>query len=130
MKSIILIILTVIAIIITACTQREIIGSDNISTFDECVSAGNPVMESYPRQCKADGKTFAEDIKDSSADSSTECRPEQRNAEVCTALYQPVCARVNVQCIRAPCNPIRETFSNSCEACKNPLVESYIEGGC
>ena len=31
--------------------------------FAECVSAGNPIMESYPRQCKAkDGSTFKEDI--------------------------------------------------------------------
>jgi len=31
-----------------------------ITTFEECVSAGNPVMESYPRQCRADGQTFIE----------------------------------------------------------------------
>lgn len=31
--------------------------------FDECVAAGYPVLESYPRQCKTpDGKTFTEDI--------------------------------------------------------------------
>ena len=33
------------------------------SSFDECVKAGFPVMESYPRQCKTpDNKTFVEDI--------------------------------------------------------------------
>jgi hypothetical protein len=31
-----------------------------ITTFDECVAAGNPVMESYPRQCRAGGRTFVE----------------------------------------------------------------------
>lgn len=30
--------------------------------FDTCVAAGNPVAESYPRQCVARGKTFTEDI--------------------------------------------------------------------
>lgn len=30
-----------------------------ITNFDECVAAGNPVMESYPEQCAADGKTFS-----------------------------------------------------------------------
>jgi hypothetical protein len=36
---------------------------DNINNFKECVSAGYPVMESYPRQCKTpEGKTFTEDI--------------------------------------------------------------------
>ena len=34
-----------------------------ISSFEECVSAGYPIMESYPRKCKApSGKTFTEDI--------------------------------------------------------------------
>lgn len=33
------------------------------TTFEECVAAGNPVMESYPRQCNTkDGKHFVEDI--------------------------------------------------------------------
>lgn len=34
-----------------------------ITTFEECAQAGNPVMESYPRQCRtADGKTFTEEV--------------------------------------------------------------------
>lgn len=34
-----------------------------VASFDECVKAGNPVMESYPRQCRsASGKVFKEDI--------------------------------------------------------------------
>jgi len=33
-----------------------------ITNFDECVAAGNPVMESYPRQCMdSDGQTFVEE---------------------------------------------------------------------
>ena len=34
-----------------------------VQNFDECVAAGYPALESYPRQCKTpDGKTFIEDI--------------------------------------------------------------------
>lgn len=34
-----------------------------VNSFEECAAKGYPVMESYPRQCKApDGKTFTEDI--------------------------------------------------------------------
>lgn len=33
-----------------------------IATFEECAAAGYPVMESYPRQCRADGKTFVENV--------------------------------------------------------------------
>jgi len=37
--------------------------SDEIASFDECVSAGYPTMESYPAQCKTpDGETFTQDI--------------------------------------------------------------------
>ncbi len=33
-----------------------------ITNFDECVAAGNPVMESYPAQCKANDQTFIQNI--------------------------------------------------------------------
>ena len=33
-----------------------------ISSFEECIAAGNPAMESYPRQCRAGDKTFTEEI--------------------------------------------------------------------
>jgi hypothetical protein len=33
-----------------------------ITNFEECIKAGNPAMESYPRQCRANGKTFVEEI--------------------------------------------------------------------
>lgn len=36
-----------------------------ISNFEECAVAGNPVMESYPRRCSANGQTFTEEIKPS-----------------------------------------------------------------
>ena len=35
-----------------------------ITNFDECIAAGNPAMESYPRQCMANGQTFVEEIDD------------------------------------------------------------------
>lgn len=35
----------------------------SITSFDECVAAGYPVLESYPRQCRPpDGRNFVEDI--------------------------------------------------------------------
>ncbi len=33
-----------------------------ITNFSECAQAGNPIMESYPRQCRSpDGRVFVED---------------------------------------------------------------------
>lgn len=34
----------------------------------------------------------------------------------CTTDYAPVCGSVQVQCITAPCTPVRQIFSNSCMA--------------
>jgi len=45
--------------------QPDEVLTPNINSFEECVSADYPVMESYPRQCKTlDGRSFTEDIGD------------------------------------------------------------------
>lgn len=44
----------------TVCGDNE---KKAIKSFEECAAAGNPVMESYPRQCRAQsGEAFTEDI--------------------------------------------------------------------
>ena len=60
----------------------------------------------------------------------TECLPEQRGIDACIEIYQPVCATVYVQCVTTPCDPVQETFANSCKACTNSLVSSYTNGEC
>jgi len=53
--------------------------------------------------------------------------------EVCNQIYEPVCAqrRLHVYCIKAPCNYYeRVTFSNSCKACIDADVSSYVKGTC
>jgi len=94
-----------------------------INSFDRCVESGNPIMESYPRKCESGGIIFTEDV-------SVKCIKDQRNAEVCTQEYKPVCGTVEVQCITEPCEPVKQTFSNSCFACGNSLTESYTPGEC
>ncbi|ODS39279.1 MAG: hypothetical protein A7316_05940 [Candidatus Altiarchaeales archaeon WOR_SM1_86-2] len=45
-----------------------------INSFDDCVRAGYPIMESYPRQCRTpDSRTFTEEISLCAADD--ECVP-------------------------------------------------------
>lgn len=53
-------VLAVMAVTIALLADRE----DNqitqpVNSFDECVAAGNPVAQSYPEQCHADGKSFS-----------------------------------------------------------------------
>lgn len=44
-------------------SYRAIIKISTIDNFEDCTAAGNPVMESYPRQCRTqDGKLFVEQI--------------------------------------------------------------------
>ncbi len=52
-----------------------------VTSFEECVQAGYPVMESYPRQCQTpDGKTFVERIN-----------TEQGSGITGTVLLGPTC---------------------------------------
>jgi hypothetical protein len=60
----------------------------------------------------------------------TECLPEQRDVDACIEIYQPVCATVKVLCVTTPCDPVQETFANSCKACMNSLVTTYTKGEC
>ena len=43
-------------------TYLFITAQTGITNFEECIAAGNPAMESYPRQCRANGQTFVEFI--------------------------------------------------------------------
>jgi hypothetical protein len=45
-----------------------------------------------------------------------------KGGTACPTVYSPVCVEVVVQCIKAPCNPDRQTFSNSCMAGKNKIL--------
>ncbi len=58
------------------------------------------------------------------------CTPIEKKMQACTKEYAPVCGQVVVQCIKAPCPPIPETFSNGCTACGQGNVDSYTQGSC
>jgi len=66
-----------IAIFFLGCSQAQ--EPISVSSFDECVKAGNPVMESYPRQCRHGERTYTEvietaaDLIEKSCTNSSEC---------------------------------------------------------
>ncbi len=51
-----------VMIFLSGCVEQS--GEEiKITNFEECIAAGNPVMESYPRQCMTpEGETFTEEI--------------------------------------------------------------------
>lgn len=55
-----------IALALTLLALASCSGSaakEQISSFEECIAAGNPVMESYPEQCRTqDGRFFVRNI--------------------------------------------------------------------
>lgn len=57
------------------------------------------------------------------------CLEKQRKADYCTADYEPVCGWFNedIKCIKYPC---ANTYSNSCESCKDAQVEYWTDGEC
>lgn len=105
-----------------------------ITSFEDCVAAGNPVMESYPRQCRAGDQLFVEEIDEpvqQTMKEFTTC-PDER-PQACTREYRPVCAlRDNgVRCVTAPCaSTDAVTAATDCTACANETVLGHYPGAC
>lgn len=52
-----------VLILVAFAYDQGKVRAPEVKSFAECAVAGNPVMESYPRQCRAhNGQTFREDI--------------------------------------------------------------------
>ena len=51
------------------------------------------------------------------------------NTTICPDIYQPVCGSVVVECIKAPCPPLKQTFSNECDAKRNN-AQDITNGAC
>lgn len=66
----IIIVLTGIAVLVSFLAPN----TAEILSFEECAKAGYPIMESYPRQCRADGTTFVEEIKTAAYDTPVSLR--------------------------------------------------------
>lgn len=49
---------------------------------------------------------------------------------ICTMDYTPVCGAVQVQCIRAPCYPVYQTFGNSCTLSASANATFIKKGEC
>lgn len=59
---IIIIIIFLSAVFFVWISNKNIQQIADVASFDDCIAAGNPAMESYPRQCRSGEETFVEDI--------------------------------------------------------------------
>lgn len=57
-----LIIFAIIAVLVFYFFAKDKKETKTITNFIECAEAGNPIMESYPRQCVAKKQTYVENI--------------------------------------------------------------------
>ena len=55
---------------------------------------------------------------------------KENTPTMCTMEYAPICAEVQVQCIKAPCPPIKQTFGNKCMMNANKLAKFLHNGEC
>jgi hypothetical protein len=85
-----------------------------------CVKGKVPFSDECGCGCK---------LNETVSESKTYCTPEQKSAEVCFEIYQPVCGWFNndVQCVKFPC---ADTYVNSCFACKDSKVDYWTPGEC
>lgn len=81
------------ALYYTSGTSMEV----EITTFEECVEAGNPILESYPEQCKTeDGRTFVKQYP-------TELSSEIGEVEYYGSYTDAYC-EVDSDCVANGCN--------------------------
>jgi hypothetical protein len=84
----------------------------NISNYEQCVDAGYPVMESYPRQCQVPaGQTFTENLSLRCQQAgghwnecSNRCRLDnQGNPDaICTLMCEPLCECSGIAGFKCP----------------------------
>jgi hypothetical protein len=89
-----------------------------------CMACSDPDVEFYTL-----GSCGASNLSKRFLDQSAHCAEGERNAQLCNEIFLPVCGLFypETKCEEAGC---KITFSNRCEACKNPNVERIIQGAC
>jgi hypothetical protein len=85
-------VLAMVILVLAIKLDRDEVEEMQINSFEECVEAGNPVAESYPRQCNTpDGGHFVEEITPAPTPTSTPTTTSQKGTIVGTVTLGPTC---------------------------------------
>ncbi len=82
-----------------------------INSFEECKKAGQPVMESYPRKCAVNGKTFTENLSQDQINQLSP-RPEDQLKNFCG---DGICQQVACLAIGCPKPETKESCPKDCK---------------
>jgi hypothetical protein len=90
-------------------------GCNMINDFESCAAAGNAVMESYPRQCRACDQTFMEKIERTDCTTDSDCIVFGRDGDC------------NCGCYRVGSAPVQRIEGCFCAA---PTACECVNGEC
>ena len=106
------------------CKQVEFQCIPNRKPFSDECGCGCELIDDL-------GKTNDNAVNDGELETiETYCTPNQRKANFCAEVYEPVCGwndGAKIQCIKYPC---AQDYSNSCFACKEENVLYWTSGKC
>lgn len=124
------------------CNNCNKIGNDTeiactkmfCQTYEEpkCLYTMDPsrdIDKDWLNDCKLDG-TCDDDVDYTQPKEEIQQKNNSESDVFCTMEYAPVCAKVQIQCIKAPCEPIEQTFSNRCMMDANKLATFLYEWEC
>lgn len=90
------------------CARGDVNTSNRACTMKACLDQKEPVYT-----CTAFADTWA-----------------IQEPVMCTMQYEPVCGEVAVQCVTAPCEPVKQTFGNSCVLGATKNATYLYDGEC
>ncbi|MEW5955737.1 MAG: hypothetical protein AB1626_04355 [Candidatus Micrarchaeota archaeon] len=126
----------IVAVLALIVALPSLLSQDStpVTNFQECAAAGNPVMESYPAQCRTpDGRTFVQEIPP--GDRWKVIPPPESCRNYCGdgVCQEVVCMAVGCPCAETPSSCPQDcaqefTVQNQCGADEDCLLVNKERG--
>lgn len=99
----------------------------SITNFDECVAAGNPVMESDPEQCSANGQTFTRATQQESLKPYEATSEEIPFNNLPDGLKQAITTKLSDYCTKAELANSEVAYSYAVAAKDSYVANKYAQ---